>query len=102
MKFKSVFLDSVASKWIKKKDQADALKAIGERLDWKTGAKKCQNKISIEYKFWITKEYHEAKEGRLKDLTKDIAFMNSIENKQTISAEEMYKLQQLKAKYGVD
>ena len=102
MKFKSLFLDSIASKWIKKKDQADALKAIGNRLNWKASAKKCQNKISIEYKFWITKEHHEAKARRLADLTKDIAFMNSIESKETISAEELYKLQQLKAKYGVE
>jgi hypothetical protein len=102
MKFKSLFLDSVASKWIKKKDQADALKAIGNRVDWKMGAIKCQNKITVEYKFWVMKDQSDVREARLRDLTKDVAFMNSIENKQNLTVEELYKLQQLKFKYGVE
>jgi hypothetical protein len=102
MKFKSLFLHNVASRWIKQRDRADALKVVATKLDWKSTARKCQNKISIEYKFWVMKEDSAFRTAKLTDMGKDIAFMNSIENKEDITPEMYFKLQQLKTKYAIE
>jgi hypothetical protein len=102
MNFKSKVLDNIAGKWLKKQDQAIALKRIGDRLDWKATATKCHHKLSIEYKFWIVKDDSNTRDAKLKDMGKDIAFMNTIENKETITPEQLYKLQQVKMKYGIE
>jgi hypothetical protein len=102
MNFKGKFLDKLAGKWLKKQDQFQALKKIGEKSDWKAAVRKCHDKLSIEYKFWITKADSEGRNTRLKDLTKDVAFINSLEVKQEISKEELAKLKQIKGKYGIE
>lgn len=102
MNFKGKFLDNLAGKWLKKQDQFQALKKIGERSDWKAMVKKCHDRLSIEYKFWIQKADSEGRNTRLKDITKDVAFVNSIEAKETISNEELAKLKEVKSKYGIE
>lgn len=102
MNFKGKFLDNLAGKWLKKQDQFQALKKIGERSDWKAMVRKCHDKLSAEYKFWIMKADSEGRNMRLKDMTKDVAFINSIEGKESISNEEFTKLKQIKSKYGIE
>lgn len=101
MNLKSKFLDSLAGKWLKKHDQFEALKKISQRGDWKVMAKKCHDKLSIEYKFWIMKADTVGRNAKLKDITKDVAFVNSIESKQDISSQELSRLKELVEKYGL-
>ena len=101
MNLKSKFLDGLAGKWLKKHDQFDALKKISQRGDWKAMAKKCHDKLSSEYKFWIMKADTAGRNARLKDITKDVAFVNSIESKEDISSQELSRLKELIEKYGL-
>ena len=45
---------------------------------------------------------NEGRNVRLKDITKDVAFINSIETKQEITREELARLKQIKEKYGIE
>jgi hypothetical protein len=102
MNFKGKFLDNLAGKWLKKQDQFQALKKIGERGDWKATVRKCHDRLSMEYKFWLVKADSEGRNTRLKDITKDVAFINSIESRKEITREELSKLKQIKEKYGIE
>jgi len=102
MNFKGKFLDNLAGKWLKKQDQFQALKKIGERSDWRAMVRKCHDKLSTEYRFWIQKVDSEGRNVRLKDLTKDVAFVNSIEGKEAITPDEFNRLKQIKSKYGIE
>lgn len=102
MNFKGKFLDKLAGKWLIKQDQFQALKKIGEKSDWKAVVRKCHDKLSVEYKFWIQKRDSEGRTNRLNDLTRDVAFINKLEVKQEISKEELAKLKQIKEKYAIE
>lgn len=98
---RSNFLDKLASKWLKKQDRFQALKEIGQRGDWKAMAMKCHDRLSKEYKFWIMKADTVGRNSKLKDIAKDVAFINKIETKLEISTEERQKLGELIKKYGL-
>ena len=95
------FLDKLAGRWLKKQSTFDALKKIGERSDWKSQVKKCHEKLSAEYKFWITKSTGPGKRARLEDLSADINFIKKLESKESIAPIEQRKLKELVQKYGI-
>lgn len=101
MKLKHRLLDNIAAKWLKKLDKVQALRQIEERVDWRVLAERCRAKISAEYKFWVVKAPCSLRTSKLADLTRDVAFMNTIENREAITADELRKLQQIKFKYGL-
>jgi len=101
MNFKSKFLDKLASKWSGQQERAQALKRLAENKDWVSLAKKCHDKISAEYKFWISKKLGN-RDAKLDDITRDVAFMNTIEAKDTITPQQLARLREIKQKYGVD
>jgi hypothetical protein len=101
MNLKGNFLDKLAGKWLKKQDKFQALKEIGQRGDWKAKAKKCHDKLSVEYKFWIMKADSSGRNLRLKDIVQDVAFVNSIETKSEISSRELQRLDEMMQKYGL-
>ena len=98
---KHKFLDRLAGGWLKKQDTFNALKKIGERGNWKAQVKKCHDKLSAEYKFWVTKTTSPGKRARVEDLSADIAFIKKLEQKETITAAEQNRLKELVQKYGI-
>jgi len=102
MNFKTTFLNNLASKWLKKTEQVEALKKLGERSDWKSLAKKCHDKISGDYRFWVTKKDSPQRSAKLTDITRDVAFMNLIESKEKLDKVQLEKLKEISKKYGVN
>ena len=102
MSFKYKFLDNLATKWLRKYSKVQELKKLGEKSDWKSTAKKCHDKISIDYRFWISKKDSVERSIKLTDITKDVAFMNGIEGKEVIDEVQLAKLKQICRKYGID
>ena len=98
---KHKFLDRLAAGWLKKQDTFNELKKLGERKDWKAQVKKCHEKLSTEYKFWLTKTTSPGKRVRLEDLSVDIAFIKKLEGKDTITSAEQKRLKELVQKYGI-
>lgn len=101
MKFSSSYLTKVADKLLGRHEQAQALKRIAQRKDWKITVKKCHDKISEEYKFWLMKADTAGRNARLKDLTKDVAFIKALELRESITSDELAKLRQVATKYDI-
>lgn len=98
---KNKFLNKLAGKLYGQQQRAEALKKLAESKDWMALARKCHDKISTEYKFWISKRRNN-RDAKLSDITRDVAFMNSIEAKDTITPQQLARLQEIRKKYGVD
>ena len=102
MRLPSKYLNKLADKMLNKQDQAQALRKIAQRRDWKSMITKCHDKITAEYKFWLVKADNQGRNTRLKDLTKDIAFIKSIENKEAINETELSRLKEIANKYNIN
>ena len=102
MRLPNTYLNRLADKLLSKQGQAQALKKIAQRKDWKAQVKKCHDRVTTEYKFWLSKAENLGKNAKLKDLTKDIAFIKSIESKDSISSAEHTRLQEIINKYNIN
>lgn len=99
---KANFLDKMAGKWLKGQDRYQALKKLGEKRDWRAQVKKCHERLSEEYKFWTVKSNSPARNAKLEDLSRDIKFIKSIEQKEALLSVESKRLQELVTKYNLN
>lgn len=99
---KSNFLDKMAGKWLSNQDRYQALKKLGERRDWKSQVKKCHERLSEEYKFWTVKSASPARNAKLEDLSRDIKFIKVVEQKESLTAAEKKRLQEVVTKYNLN
>ena len=101
MKLPSSYLNKFTSGILKRKEQADAFKKLAQRGDWKDMVKRCHDKLTEEYRFWISKAQSSTRTAKLTDLNKDIAFIKLIEDKPKIDEIQLKKLKELVSKYNL-
>ena len=101
MKLPSGYLNKFTSNLLKRKEQAEGLRKIAQRGDWREMVKKCHARLTEEYRFWIAKSENSTRSAKLSDLSKDIAFVKAVEGKEKVDESQFKKLKELVNKYGL-
>lgn len=101
MKLSNTYLNKLTNRMLSKQDQSQALKKLAQRRDWKTMVKKCHDKITEEYKFWVSKVDSPSRTARLTSMNRDINFIKAMEHKEAITAEELIRLKEVVTKYNI-
>lgn len=98
---KKLSLQNLADKWLNRHNKFQDLKKLAEKKDWKAQVKKCHNRISEEYKFWVQKSTGPGRDTRLVDISRDAMFIKKLEHQETISPDQQKRLNEVIHKYGI-
>ena len=100
MKFNPKYLNKISEQILKSQTQAQALKKLGQKGDWRHQHQELLKKVEEETGFWGSKHTPHS-EVRLKDLKKDELFLRKLTPLTNLQSEDQERLRLLVKKYNL-
>jgi hypothetical protein len=97
MKYDSQALSKLADKLLGSKDKFEKLKEIGNRQNYPHKVQKLKERLSEEFRFWMSK----GPSNRLNNIEKDIKQLAGFLERNQFNQQEKAKIDQLVQKYPI-
>lgn len=101
MKFSKDYISKFTDSFLKKQDKFQALKEIGNKKSIPYQINKCKERLSEDYKFWITKNDSDLKTNKLSSIQRTISLIRKLETKTTYTVEDVKILNEVIERYGL-
>lgn len=101
MNLKNQYISKFTDSLVKKYDNFQALKDLGNKKSIPATVTKCKDRLTEEYKFWLKKSDSSIRDNKLQDIKRDITKIKKLESQTKFSVPDIDTLEVIKAKYGL-
>lgn len=101
MNFKNNYISKFTDSLLKKQDQFQALKELGNKKSIPQQIIKCKERLTEEYKFWMRKPDSILRTNKLSDIERDISTIRKLESQTIFSTLDVDRVGSIRSKYGL-